>query len=363
MPENPRTADQSLSPEILRAEQSDANGAHGDAIDHLVAGMRKNDVEATTRLGKRLLVGDRAPCLPNDAARFIAEASQGGGAEAAALLAVIYAVGASKRHSVGDALESLIVAAERGWPPAQAQLEVLATGGVEAHGPANETRQPQAAQIWRGLGRSIDLAAWRAPPSSRNLSESPLIRSYPEFVTEPVCRWFIDRARGRLSRALVYEAISREVMARPTRTNTAAAFNLLETDFVCVLAQLRMAACLGVPLRQFEPVTVLHYDEGEEITDHFDFVDPNLPTYAQEIAERGQRVVTFLVYLNDDYGGGETAFPRLGISHKGRRGEGLFFVNALADGGADVRTLHTGRTPADGEKWIISQFVRDRAVL
>ena len=63
MPEEPLIANQPLSPEVLRAEQSDASGAHGDAIDHLVAGMRKKDVEATTRLGKRLLVGDRAPCL------------------------------------------------------------------------------------------------------------------------------------------------------------------------------------------------------------------------------------------------------------------------------------------------------------
>ena len=362
MPEKPRTADQPLSSEVLRAEQSDADGAHGDAIDHLVAGMRKHDVEATTRLGKRLLVGDRAPCLPNDAARFIAEASQQGGAEAAALLAVLYAVGASKHHGVGDALESLIVAAERGWPLAQAQLEVLTKPPAPRESSDETQRLTRETTNWRELGRRVDLAAWRTPAAATDLSESPLVRSYPEFVTEPVCRWLIDRARGRLSRALVYEAVRREVMVRPTRTNTAAAFNMLETDFVCVLAQLRMSACLGVTFRQFEPITVLHYDEGEEITDHFDFVDPNLPTYAQEIAERGQRVVTFLVYLNDDYGCGETAFPRLGISHKGRLGEGLFFVNALADGSADVRTLHAGRTPVKGEKWIVSQFVRDRAV-
>jgi len=363
VPEEPRPADQPLSREILRAEQCDAGGAHGDAIDQLVAGMRKHDVEATTRLGKRLLVGDRAPCLPNDAARFIAEASQQGGAEAAALLAVLYAVGASKRHGVGDALESLIVAAERGWPQAQAQLEVLAEPPGSHGSPDGAVSPSRSARSWRELGRTVDLAAWRTPGAATNLSESPLVRSCPQFLTEAVCRWLIDRARGRLSRALVYEAVRKEVMARPTRTNTAAAFNMLETDFVCVLTQLRMAACLGVPLRQFEPITVLHYDEGEEITDHFDFVDPNLPTYGQEIAERGQRVVTFLVYLNDDYGGGETAFPRLEISHKGRRGEGLFFVNALPDGSADVRTLHAGRTPVNGEKWIVSQFVRDRAVL
>jgi hypothetical protein len=78
--------------------------------------------------------------------------------------------------------------------------------------------------------------------------------------------------------------------------------------------------------------------------------------------QQGDRVVTFLVYLNDDYQGGETAFPRLDVSHKGDRGEGLFFVNS-EHGRADTRTLHAGRTPLGGEKWIVSQFVRDRAVL
>jgi hypothetical protein len=137
-------------------------------------------------------------------------------------------------------------------------------------------------------------------------------------------------------------------------------FNLLDTDFVCVLVQLRMAASLGKSIRYFEPITVLHYAEGEQITEHYDFVDPNVPDYDQEIAQKGQRVVTFLIYLNDDYEGGETEFPRSGVSHKGRRREGLYFVNALADGRADTRTLHAGRPPRNGEKWIVSQFVRDR---
>ncbi len=38
-----------------------------------------------------------------------------------------------------------------------------------------------------------------------------------------------------------------------------------------------------------------------------------------------------MVYLNDDYDGGETAFPKLGFEHKGRRGGGIYFVNALPD--------------------------------
>jgi hypothetical protein len=361
-----------LSSDVERAEQCDARGAHTDAVGHLAAGARKHDVEALTRLGKRLLVGDRAPCLPKDGAGFIADASARGGAEAAALLAVLYAVGASRGHGIQAGLESLIVAAERGWPSAQAQLRVLAApsatvsvepgAGVTVEPNAGGTVSPSAGTDWRALGRVIDLAAWQSPPAGADLSGSPLVRSYARFASADVCQWLIERARGRLSRALVYEAISREVMAKPTRTNTAAVFNIVDTDLVLVLAQLRMAACLGVPLRQFEAITVLHYDAGEEITEHYDFVDPSLPSYAQEIAEKGDRIVTFLVYLNDDYEGGETAFPRLGISHKGRRGEGLFFVNSEG-GRADTRTLHAGRTPVGGEKWIVSQFVRDRAVL
>jgi hypothetical protein len=85
-----------------------------------------------------------------------------------------------------------------------------------------------------------------------------------------------------------------------------------------------------------------------------------MPNYAQEIADNGQRVITFLIYLNDDYEGGETAFPEMGISHKGKTGEGLYFVNSLPDGSADIRTLHAGKPPTSNQKWIVSQFVRNR---
>jgi hypothetical protein len=112
-----------------------------------------------------------------------------------------------------------------------------------------------------------------------------------------------------------------------------------------------------------EATAVLHYAVGEESSNHFDFVSPEIPNYAQEIEKNGQRVLTFLVYLNDDYDGGETDFPKLGLAHKGRRGEGLFFVNALDNNEPDLRTVHAGRPPTKGEKWIVSQFIRNRRLL
>jgi hypothetical protein len=345
-----------ISDAVLQAEQCDEAGDHAKAIDCLSVAARKQDIEALTRLGKRLLVGDRAPQLPNDAARLIADADALGGAEAAAILSILYAAGASRQKGLSHALDKLTLAAERLWQPAQQQLRVLAGERMDDAALNDEVD----AGNWRALSSRVDLSNWQCEPEGRNLSDSPRVRVYPRFVSNEVCRWLIGKAQGRLTRALVYEALSKKTSDSSTRTNTVANLNLLDTDLICLLVQARIANCLKIPFRHLEPTAILHYAEGEEITEHFDFVDPKIPNYEQEIATKGQRVVTFLVYLNDEYKGGETEFPELRISHKGRRGEALYFVNALADGGADERMLHAGRPPINGEKWIVSQFVRNR---
>ena len=110
-----------MSAEIALAEQHDAAGRHDEAINALARATQQGDVEATTRLGKRLVAGDRAPYLPVEGARFLADANNRGGAEAAARLAVLVAAGAHVPQNWGAAFELLVVAAERGWGPAQEQ--------------------------------------------------------------------------------------------------------------------------------------------------------------------------------------------------------------------------------------------------
>jgi prolyl 4-hydroxylase len=168
-------------------------------------------------------------------------------------------------------------------------------------------------------------------------------------------------AQGRLVPARVYDPVSREDIVVAHRNNTIATFDLWSVELVHALVQARMSAACGVPERMMEGPSILHYAPGEQIENHYDFVDPkSTRDYAGEIARNGQRVITFLLYLNDDYDGGETAFPDLGFVHKGRIGEGLYFVNALADLSPDMRALHAGRPTTRGEKWIVSQFIRSR---
>jgi prolyl 4-hydroxylase len=340
----------SSAEELALAEQCDARGDHDGAINALARATRLGDIEAATRLGKRLIVGLDAPFLPKEGIGFLFDAANQGGAEAPARLAVLAAAGIYLPQSLTEALKLLVAAAQRGWRPAQDQLCALAPD-----------RDPVAG--WQALADAIDPAFWRHAPARQVLSASPEICAFRGLIPEPVCDWLIERSSGRLNRALVYDPVSGKDYASEIRTNSWAQFDLMGAELIHLLVQLRMEAACGLPLHCMEATAILHYSVGEQISNHYDFVDPQLTDYEQELAKNGQRVLTFLIYLNDDYEGGGTEFPRLGLTHRGTKGEGLFFVNAHENGEPDTRTLHAGKPPTQGEKWVVSQFVRNRRVV
>ena len=46
-------------------------------------------------------------------------------------------------------------------------------------------------------------------------------------------------------------------------------------------------------------------------------------------------------------------------AHRGGRGDALVFFNLDEAGQPDPRTLHAGLAPTRGEKWLLSQWIRD----
>jgi len=341
------------SPELAQAEAHDAAGRHGEAINALALGTQAGNLACMRQLGKRLLAGDRAPLLAAEGARFLLDAANRGDAEAAARIAALTALGLYLKPSWQGALHWLVLAAQRGWPAAQGQLLALAEMRADA------ARSPD----WTQLASRLDATQWQTSAPSRELSTDPQVHALDSFISGAVCDWIIERARGRLTRALVYNAVNQEDYASSTRTNSVANISLADIELLDVLLQVKMSHACRIPMSHMEAPAVLHYAVGEEAANHYDFVNPETPDYAAEIARNGQRIMTFLIYLNDDYEGGETHFPTLGVSHKGRRGGALFFVNARPDLQPEMRMLHAGRPPARGEKWIVSQFIRSREVL
>jgi prolyl 4-hydroxylase len=343
-------------PEADKAAILDSGGNHDAAIECLARGTKAGDALCTELLGIRLLTSDRAPHLPADALGLLAEAAAKGRGEGAARAAGVVALGVGQAPNWQQALGWLCLSAEAGWEPSQRQLRALADDRTMAR----RTLDSNAA-TWRALAQTVDLASWRKSLPAEFMSRDPVVAAAVGLARPELCEFFISQAAHRLEAARVYDPVNRQDIVVAHRSNTHATFDLRRVEFAHVLLQARMSAICGIPVQHLEAPAVLHYAAGEQISDHFDFVDPHsVPDYPAEIARNGQRVVTFLLYLNESYEGGETDFPKLGISHRGRTGCGLYFVNALADLTPDLRTLHAGRPPSSGEKWIITQFARSR---
>jgi len=311
-------------------------------IEELAAASRRGDPVAMSELGHRLLVGDRASKLPQHALTFITEAAKAGEPRALSRLAALRAGGAYLKQDWPAAMQLLGQAAAAGDASARGQLECLQPAGAPA-------------ADWSAMAARVQLDYWRQPAVVEQLHEK--VGRAPQMAPPPVCAWLVSRSQGRLQPALVYDAVSHENQLHEMRTNTMALFDYSTLDVVQFLVQSRMGLTCGYPMQHFELPMVLHYDVGQQITPHFDFIDAQAADYAEQIREQGQRMVTFLMYLNDEYQGGETTFPELGIVHRGHTGGGLFFYNAHADLSPDRRMLHTGSPPTSGEKWILSQFI------
>jgi len=308
--------------------QTDAHGLHQAAL-----------------FGAQLLSGRGAAPDPIRGARMIMAAAEAGGAYACALAAVLLASGVGGADWP-RALDHLQRAAELGFEPAQAQLRLLA--GAEG-------------RDWAALRRAVSLDAWRAAPEPAVLSDAPSIRTFGKVLPPAVCDWVIARGRERLAPAQVYDPATGGPVRDGARRNSAAEFALVDTDMVLLAVRERLAAISGLQVTGMQGPQVLHYAVGERFSPHYDFLDPALEGPARDIAVRGQRVATCLVYLNDDLDGGETDFPELGLRHRGGRGDALVFMNVDPEGRPDRRTLHAGLAPSRGEKWVLSQWVRDRA--
>jgi prolyl 4-hydroxylase len=216
--------------------------------------------------------------------------------------------------------------------------------------------------FWARVGDAIDYSPLLAVPGVTTQRQDPQILTASRILPSAFCEYLIGMAAPLLQRAEVNDALG-QAQVHQMRTNSHARFGLTNTDVIGVLAARRVSQVIGEPFEHQEDTMVLRYLPGEAYDDHYDFVDPRVPQFQRELQLRGQRIATVLIYLNEEYTGGETDFPQLGWRYRGAQGDALAWRNVTAPGLPDMRTLHAGRPPASGEKWLLSKWIRDRRQL
>lgn len=308
----------------------------------LARAAKAGHLAAARELAIHLLICE--PIMQRDGLQIIETAAHSGDARAAYICGLLNAQSGTLENRWEGAIAALRDAAARGLPGADAELELL-TGTAKNGAP----------------GETLDAAGFAASLSVEEMSATPRICAIRNYLRPALCDWLMEAGQPCLTRASVYDPATGGSRIASARSNSHLTYNAIDANFIIMLIRDRVAAMTGRPLTSLEPTALLHYDPGEEFAPHFDFLQPANPAYAREIAEHGQRVATVLIYLNEDYDGGETEFLELGLRHRGCKGDALLFWNVDAAGAPELRSFHAGRPPTRGEKWLLSQWVRGPA--
>lgn len=115
----------------------------------------------------------------------------------------------------------------------------------------------------------------------------------------------------------------------------------------------------NVPRYNFELPNLVKYEEGCEYKEHHDYFYKNTNYYNQSMKNGGQRTHTAILYLNDDFTGGETFFKMRDLTVIPKKGSICVWRNTDKTGFPLQSTLHAGLPVKTGIKYILVSWVRE----
>ena len=114
-----------------------------------------------------------------------------------------------------------------------------------------------------------------------------------------------------------------------------------------------------IPFENAEDLQVIRYLPSQYYKEHHDSCcDDN--SQCQEFVRRGgQRTITVLIYLNNEFGDGNTYFKNLDLKLKPPTGDAIvFFPLAKDTDKCHPYALHAGLPVTSGEKWVANLWFR-----
>ena len=171
------------------------------------------------------------------------------------------------------------------------------------------------------------------------------------------CDALMAAARPRMARSLTVETDTGGESENQARTSQGMFFERGENPVVARV-EARLARLARWPVEHGEGLQVLRYQRGNEYQPHYDYFDPSQPGTPHLLRRGGQRVATFVLYLNTPEQGGATTFPDVGLDIAPRQGHAVFFSYPRPH--PSTRSLHGGSPVIEGEKWIATKWLRDR---
>ena len=201
------------------------------------------------------------------------------------------------------------------------------------------------------------------------LSNDPYLYYIDNFLTDKECDFMIKHSKEHLKSAgvsfLDKEADKYKKGEYKGRTNSSYWMEhdkYPESSKICE----KIAAHLKCDSYLFESFQVIQYNPNEHYDYHYDAYDIHeTEKYKKYCGQRGNRIKTVLVYLNDVEEGGGTGFDSIPaysetIEVKPKKGRMVVFYNLNDDGTINKGSRHAGLPIIKGEKWAFNLWLRER---
>jgi prolyl 4-hydroxylase len=123
----------------------------------------------------------------------------------------------------------------------------------------------------------------------------------------------------------------------------------------------KISEMFNIPVVNAEDLQVVRYQPNQYYNEHHDSCCDASVECQDFIKRGGQRILTVLIYLNNDFTGGNTYFKNLDLKIKPEPGDAVvFFPLAKGSNKCHPKALHAGMPVDSGEKWVANLWFRER---
>lgn len=185
------------------------------------------------------------------------------------------------------------------------------------------------------------------------ISADPYIALYPGLFSPAECKYLAVLGTPWLEKASVL-SLTGEARFDEIRDADASSIPNLTEDMIVQAVNRCIAAATGTRPEWGEPLNLLRYRPGQQYKPHHD------GTGSDNVSVR---TLTALIWLNDQFEGGETDFPKIKVRVRGGVGDMLVFKNVRDNGEFDERMIHAGLPVTEGVKWMASRWIRTEPYL
>jgi prolyl 4-hydroxylase len=192
----------------------------------------------------------------------------------------------------------------------------------------------------------------------KELYKQPYICYYHQVFDDDECDFVINESEklGKYERSMIYN--TQKKMSEVADMRTSSSFEDESNQFHEIRTKAYELIKQNLPhitINHMEKAQIQRYEDSQFVGSHMDFFN----VYGKKV-NNNDKMATLIVYLNDNFEGGETLFNCLGIKVKPKKGSALFFQYNYSEYINNI-SKHEGLPVMNGTKYIVTFWVREKA--